>query len=125
MELLENKYMASISTTTGLDNDKLGGWLRSIGKGLINGDGVLGKTVASVSQLIVSVILLPVYVFLMLYYLPLLLEFTRRLFPNKNHAAVVEVLLGVKTIFRSYLLGLVIKVIIVAVLNSLTLFALK
>jgi predicted PurR-regulated permease PerM len=62
--------------------------------------------------------LLPVYVFMILYYKPLFLEFIRKLFRLEHHAAVVEILTKSKSIIQNYLVGLFFEMLIMAVLNS-------
>jgi predicted PurR-regulated permease PerM len=69
-------------------------------------------------------LLIPVYVFLILYYKSFLLEFIRKLFRTEHQAIVVEVLTGTKTIIQSYIVGLFIELLIVAVLNSVGLLLL-
>jgi predicted PurR-regulated permease PerM len=56
---------------------------------------------------------------MILYYKPLLLEFFRRLFHNRDFVAVEDVLLNTKKIIQSYVVGLFIEFIIIAILNSL------
>lgn len=69
-------------------------------------------------------LLIPVYVFLILYYKSLLLEFTRKVFSEKHQEVVVKVLAGIRTIIQSYIVGLFIELLIVAVLNSVALLLL-
>src|SRR5258705_9133167 len=66
--------------------------------------------------------LLPVLLFMILYYKPLLLEFFRKLFKNENHVAVAEVLANSKKIIQSYLVGLFFEMVIIAMMNSVGLF---
>ena len=78
----------------------------------------IGETLTEVVQMLVIGTLLPVYLFMILYYKTLLLEFIRKLFKNEHHLAVVEVLANSKKIIQSYLVGLFFELIIVAALNS-------
>lgn len=84
----------------------------------------LGHTLMTVGNAMVVIILIPVYIFLILLYKPLLLEFIRKLFNPIHHAAVVEVIGSIKVIIQSYLTGLLIEGFIVAVLNSVALLIL-
>jgi predicted PurR-regulated permease PerM len=84
----------------------------------------LGQTLLTVGNALVITVLIPVYIFLILYYKRLLLEFVRKLFAVEHHVRVVEVLEGTNSIIRSYLVGLIIEGAIVAVLNSLGLLVL-
>lgn len=78
----------------------------------------IGEKISEVGRVIVIVTLLPVYLFMILFYKPLLLEFIRKLFRTEHHIAVVEVLTNSKKIIQSYLVGLFFELIIVAVMNS-------
>jgi len=86
--------------------------------------GSIGQTLLTVGNALVITVLIPVYIFLILYYKILLLEFIRKLFAQEHHARVVEVLESTNIVIRSYLLGLIIEGSIVAVLNSIGLLAL-
>lgn len=77
-----------------------------------------GETLSQLGQLTITVVLIPVYLFMMLYYKSLLLEFIRKLFRAEHHTAVVEVLANSKNIIQSYLVGLFFEMLIMAVLNS-------
>ena len=72
----------------------------------------------SLSSLLVLVFLVPVYIFLFLYYKPLLLAFLGQVFHNHQAGTVTEVLASSKKMIQSYLMGLLIEMLIVAVLNS-------
>jgi predicted PurR-regulated permease PerM len=78
----------------------------------------IGAKLTEAGQLLMTGILLPVYLFMILFYKPLLLEFIRKLFRLEHHIAVVEVLTKSKAIIQSYLVGLFFEMIIIAVLNS-------
>lgn len=78
---------------------------------------LIGQTLVTITGLLIVVFLIPVYVFMMLYYQPLLLEFLRKLFTKIHQQKLEEVLLQTKTIIQSYLTGLLIEAIIVATLN--------
>lgn len=69
-------------------------------------------------------LLIPVYVFLILYYKSFLLEFIRKLFQKQHQSSVGEVLSGTKSIIQSYIVGLFIELIIMAALNSIGLLIL-
>lgn len=72
----------------------------------------------------VVMVLVPVYIFFILYYKSLLIEFIRKLFNVSHHKTVVEVLENTQIIIRSYLVGLLIEGAIVAVLNCVGLLIL-
>ena len=76
------------------------------------------KTIGQVGQVLVTILLLPVYLFLILYYKPLLSEFLHRIFKPQYQERVTEVLSKTKVIIQSYLVGLFFEVLVVATLNS-------
>ena len=83
-----------------------------------------GETLAQLGQISITLLLIPVYLFMILYYKSLLLEFIRKLFSSEHHFTVVEVLSNSKIIIQSYLVGLFFEMIIMAVLNSVGLLLL-
>lgn len=52
---------------------------------------VVGRTIANVSSVVVFLFLIPVYVFMILFYQPLLIEFFRRIFGDSHRSKVSEV----------------------------------
>lgn len=78
----------------------------------------LGHSVSVFGNSLVFIFLVPVYIFMILYYQPLLLDFIRKVFGKNNQKEVNEILYSTKTIIQSYLIALFIEAIIVAVLNS-------
>lgn len=68
--------------------------------------------------------LIPVYVYLILYYKGFLLEFVRKLFRKEHQLSVGEVLTGTKTIIQSYVVGLFFELLIMSVLNAVGLLIL-
>lgn len=75
-------------------------------------------------QIVIAVMLIPVYVFMILFYKPLLLEFIHKVFKSAYDTAVNEVLISTKRIIQSYLVGLFFEMLIIATLNSLALLVL-
>lgn len=78
----------------------------------------IGITLTSIGGVLVAFFLLPVYIFMILYYQPHLVKFTHKLFGASNDNKVSEVLTETKTIIQSYLVGLFAEFVIVAILNS-------
>lgn len=79
----------------------------------------LGQTFTLIGNGLVVIFLIPVYIFMILYYQPLLLDFIRKVFGKNNQTEVNEVLHSTKTIIQSYLVALFIEAVIVAILNSI------
>jgi len=90
-------------------------------KGMQGAGGMVSTAIGSISGLFVGLFLLPVYIFLFLFYKPLLLEFIAKLFSKDNHKVVADVLNETKSLIQNYLIGLMIEMSIVATLNSVAL----
>ncbi len=79
----------------------------------------VGENFLKIGQVVMTIILLPVYTVMILYYKNLIINFIRSLFQFHNYLAVSEVLENTKKIIQTYIVGLFIETIIVAVLNSI------
>lgn len=100
-------------------------WISKAQADLINLNGaVIGQTLVSVGSGLAVLFLFPVYIFVILYYKPLLLEFIRRLFVNNHGSEAAEIVKETKNVVQHYLVGLLIEAVIVAVLNSVGLLLL-
>lgn len=81
----------------------------------------IGSTLLTVADILSTFILLPIYVFLMLYYKPMFINFFYEVFDYKHGKQVSEVLTETKSAVQSYIVGLLTETCIVAVLNSVAL----
>jgi predicted PurR-regulated permease PerM len=84
----------------------------------------VGKTMFVVGNGLMVMLLVPVYVFLLLYYNRLIIEFIHRVFVSSDQNQISKIISETKTVIQRYLAGLVIEAIIVAILNIAALFAL-
>lgn len=78
--------------------------------------GLLGGAASSVTGVLVFIGLLPIYIFLMLFYKNLLLRFVFLWFPQKNHPKVEEAMRESEVIIKSYLVGLLIQISYITIL---------
>ncbi len=123
---LKEKFSALFSNTVNQLSDslhisktKIHSWIEKIKvEGMNSGTVVIGQTLLSIGSVFVLVLLIPVYVFMILFYKPLLLEFISQLFQKNKQPVVAEVLSETKTLVQSYLVGLMLEAAIVAALNS-------
>ncbi|MGB4969258.1 MAG: AI-2E family transporter [Saprospiraceae bacterium] len=100
-------------------------WIKNSQEEAVNNlGGAIGQTIFMINSVLVIVVLLPVYLFMILFYKNLLLEFVRQLFNAEHHEAVFDVLTNSKKIIQVYLIGLLFEAAIIATLNSLGLFLL-
>jgi predicted PurR-regulated permease PerM len=91
---------------------------------LSNSQSMLGKTLGGLLGTLGIIFLLPVYIFFMLLYKPLILNFLYEVFAEENSKKVSEVLSETKGAIQSYIVGLLIEMIIVAAMNSAALLLL-
>ena len=87
-------------------NDKLLNWA----------GGIAGGAASSVSGVLIFIGLLPIYIFLMLFYKNLLLRFVFLWFPEQAHHKVEEAMRESEVIIKSYLIGLLIQISYITVL---------
>lgn len=76
--------------------------------------GMLGSLMGTLGVFV----LLPIYIFLILYYKPLFLNFFYEVFEDRNENKVAEILSETKISIQKYVTGLLIEMVIVAALNS-------
>jgi predicted PurR-regulated permease PerM len=100
-------------------------WVTKSKGELVNTSGTaIGKTLINVGSGLVMLFIIPVYIFMLLFYHPLLLEFIRRVFGADNRSMVSQIVTEIKKVIQKYLTGLFIEVIIISVLHSVGLLIL-
>lgn len=130
---LKEKFVATsallihcVSEHFNLKTAQINAWISTTQHTSINNmGGAIGQTLVSIKSIAIIIVLMPVYLFMILFYKPLLLEFMRKLFHVNHHVTVFEVLHNSKKIIQSYLFGLLVEAAIVATLNSIGLLILR
>ena len=119
---LLDQLVAWVSTTFNISKPKINLWLAAKNTEMLNeAVSFIEQTIINTGSVLIILILIPVYIFMILFYQPLLLEFIHKVFNANVRADVNEVLSATKKIIRSYLIGLLIEGLIVAALNSISL----
>lgn len=77
-------------------------------------DGLMGNTLDRFTTILLTLILVPVYTFFILLYRTLLINFLTKLIHAQHHPVLKEVILEVKVVIRSYIVGLMVEMAIVA-----------
>jgi predicted PurR-regulated permease PerM len=104
---------------------KIHEWITKTQGELFNTSGAaIGHTLVNIGYRLVALFLTPVYIFLILFYHPILIEFIRRLFGKDNKNQVSEIVTQIKTVIQRYLIGLIIEAAIIATLDSVGLLIL-
>lgn len=83
------------------------------------------ETLGVVTGPLGTLILIPIYTFLLLYYRTMLMHFTVVLFAEKHKGKVLEAMGEIKSIIQSYMVGLLLETTAVAILNSVGLLILN
>jgi predicted PurR-regulated permease PerM len=119
LQELYNQALEWITSSFKLNKEQVNGWFGKMRTQISSNAGsMIGQSLGVLGGLLVFIFLLPVYIFIILYYKPLLLNFIAKLFAPEKHKDVVEVLGETKVLIQSYLIGLLMDMAIVATLNA-------
>jgi predicted PurR-regulated permease PerM len=123
--LLINQTINWIPGYFDISDVKVKNWITDTEIELIdNSSTVIGQTLLSVGNSVIVVFLIPVYVFLILFYKPLLLDFIHQLFKTEKQEKVTVIIRQTKSVIQRYLMGLIIETLLVATLNAVALLIL-
>jgi predicted PurR-regulated permease PerM len=86
---------------------------------LNNKNQLVGNTISTFSSTLLTLVLIPIYTFLILLYRNLFKKFLSKLVAKENHPALINILLEIKLVVQSYIVGLLIEMGIVALLTTL------
>jgi predicted PurR-regulated permease PerM len=82
------------------------------------GKSSISATLSTIGYVLVMLFLIPVYVFMILYYKPLLHEFLFRLIGKGNELKLNSILISIKSIVQRYLVALILEMAIMTALNT-------
>ncbi|MGZ3880763.1 MAG: AI-2E family transporter [Flavisolibacter sp.] len=126
--VLKDKLLQLLQQVQGWVHTKFGISLSKqvelINEAINSSKGFVGQTLGTAITTLIVVFILPVYIFLLLFYKTLILNFLYESFAEKNSAQVADVLQQTKSAIQSYMIGLLIEALIVATLNSVALLIL-
>ncbi len=110
---LQARFGIAIQKQVQLLNDAMAG-----------GNALIGTTLGTALGTLSVVFLLPVYTFLFLFYKSLILNFLFEVFSEDNSVKVRAILDQTKTAIQSFMVGLLLEALIIAILNSAALIML-
>lgn len=123
--VLLNQMITSSADYIDINPKYFHNWISNSKNELINSSGAtIGNALIRVGGWFMILCLIPVYVFVILYYHPLLIEFIHRLFIASNQKKVSDIVFQIKKVIQRYLIGLFLEVIIVSTLNTIALLVL-
>lgn len=88
-------------------------------KDSIKGGSVISTTLLSFTDMLVNLLLIPIYTFLFLLYRTHFMKFFAKLVTSKNHDILHDIMCKVKVSVQSYIVGLLIQMITVSVLTTI------
>jgi predicted PurR-regulated permease PerM len=117
--------IADASLRYDINPQKIYDWIDAAKAELISrGSAVIGQSLVALGNGLVVLFLIPVYVFMILFYQPILHDFIFKLFKEGNQSRVTKMVSQTKVVIQRYLVGLVFEFVIVAALNSAALLML-
>jgi predicted PurR-regulated permease PerM len=120
-----NQFISGGSSYFDINPQAIHDWITKTQGELINtSTAAIGKTLVTVGTAIMIILLLPLYIFLLLYYQPIILEFIHRLFQTSNQSQVNKIVTQTKTVVQRYLTGLIIEAVLIATMEIITLLIL-
>ena len=107
------------------DPQKIHEWIAKTQGELINtSTAAIGQTLVVLGNGLVILLLIPFYIFMILFYQPLLLESIQRLVGSDHQSKVKEIVTQIKTVIQHYLVGLAIEAGMMAIMNTAALLIL-
>lgn len=116
---LLDQTIAWISGQFNIRTSKINLWITEKNAEILkNTSSAIGQTLMNTGSIVIVLLLIPIYIFMILFYQPLIIEFIHRLFKTDNQVEVNVVISSTKNIVQSYLIGILLESAIVAVMNS-------
>ncbi len=116
---LINQNIADAADYFNKDPQKIHDWITKTQGEIINSStAAIGQTLVILGNGLVVLLLIPFYIFMILFYQPLLLEFIIRLSGSSYESHVRVIVSQIKTVIQRYLVGLVIEAGMMAIMNT-------
>ena len=107
------------------DPQKIHEWITKTQGEIINSStAAIGQTIMVLGNGLVVLLLIPFYIFMILFYQPLLLEFVIRISGSNYESHVRVIVSQIKNVIQNYLVGLIIEAGMMAVMNTAALLVL-
>ena len=114
-----NRAVIWVSGYLDINSQKIFAWITETKGEIMNSSGAaIGKTLVSIGGILIALFLVPVYVFFILLYQPLIIDFIHKLFVTNQQSKVNIIITRSKTVIQRYLVGLVMEAVIMAALNT-------
>jgi len=117
--LLQLQYWVAVNFKYSVDKQQ-----EMLNQMMDSSKSLMGGALGSVLGTLGLIFLVPIYVFLLSFYKTLILNFFHEVFAEKNTQKVSEVLTETKSAIQSYMVGLLLEALVVAIMNSVALLLL-
>jgi predicted PurR-regulated permease PerM len=115
---LINQGVTWVSSNIDIKPKEIHEWITKTQGELVNtSTDAIKETLIGVGSAVMVLLLVPFYIFMILYYHPILIEFIRRLFGTSDQSQVKEIVTQIKSVIQRYLIGLIIEATIMATLE--------
>lgn len=115
---LLNETITNASKYLDINPARIHEWILKTKGELINtSSAAIGRTLVNLGSGLVVLFLVPTYVFIILYYKKLLLDFIHKVFVSSNQKQISEIVSQIKNVIQRYLIGLLIEFVIVSMLH--------
>jgi predicted PurR-regulated permease PerM len=122
---LINQNISDASDYFNTDPQKIHDWITKTQGEIINvSTAAIGQTIVVLGNGLVVLLLIPFYIFMILFYQPLLTEFVKRLSGLNYETHVRGIVSQIKTVIQRYLVGLFIEAVLMAAMNTAALLLL-
>lgn len=118
--LLWNNIIGWVSDTFNLSRTNIDSMMRKLQtESMEKLSGALGATLGSIGGTLSMFVLLPIYVFMILLYKPMIVVFIEKLFKDDQKPLVDDAMHQTQKLIQSYLIGLLLEIALVTVMNSI------
>jgi predicted PurR-regulated permease PerM len=122
---LLNQNIADAAEYFNIDPQTIHDWITKTQGEIVNvSTAAIGQTIVVLGNGLVILLLIPFYIFMILFYQPLLIEFVRMVSGSKYQTHVREIVSQIKTVIQNYLVGLFIEAVLMTAMNTAALLIL-
>jgi predicted PurR-regulated permease PerM len=122
---LLNQNIADAADYFNKDPQKIHDWIAKTQGEIINvSTAAIGQTIVILGNGLVVLLLIPFYIFMILFYQPLLIDFVRKLSGSNYESHVRGIVSQIKNVIQRYLVGLFIEAVLMAAMNTAALLIL-
>ena len=122
---LLNQNIADAAEYFNKDPQIFHNWITKTQSEIINvSTAAIGQTIVILGNGLVILLLVPFYIFMILFYQPLLIEFVRMVSGSNYQSHVKDIVSQIKTVIQRYLVGLIIEAVLMATMNTIALLIL-